>query len=36
MENAMIADSRMFHFDTAVLLRFLDRNAEQPVAQDPR
>jgi uncharacterized protein YciI/ketosteroid isomerase-like protein len=27
MENAKIADSRMFHFDTAALLRFLERNA---------
>jgi uncharacterized protein len=36
MENAKIADSRMFHFDTAALLRFLDRNAEQPVSQVPQ
>jgi uncharacterized protein len=35
MENAQIVDSRMFHFDTAALLRFLDRNAEQPVSQVP-
>ena len=36
MPNAKIADSRMFHFDTAALLYFLDRNAEQPVSQVPR
>lgn len=36
MQNAKIADSRMFHFDTAALLRFLDRNAEQPVSQVPQ
>jgi ketosteroid isomerase-like protein/uncharacterized protein YciI len=33
MENAKIADSRMFHFDTAALLRFLERNAERPASQ---
>jgi uncharacterized protein len=27
LKNAKITDSRMFHFDTAALLRFLDRNA---------
>jgi uncharacterized protein len=36
MENAKIADSRMFHFDTAALLHFLDRIAEQPVSQVPQ
>jgi ketosteroid isomerase-like protein len=36
LKNAKIADSRMFHFDTAALLRFLNRNAEQPVAQVPQ
>jgi hypothetical protein len=33
MENAKIIDSRMFHFDTAALLRFLERNAERPPSQ---
>jgi uncharacterized protein YciI/ketosteroid isomerase-like protein len=28
METTKIIDSRMFHFDTAALLRFLDRNPE--------
>jgi uncharacterized protein len=32
MENAKIADSRMFHFDTAALLRFLERNGARPVS----
>jgi ketosteroid isomerase-like protein/uncharacterized protein YciI len=36
MENAKIADSRMFHFDTAALLRFLERNAERPAPQGVR
>jgi uncharacterized protein YciI/ketosteroid isomerase-like protein len=36
MENAKVADSRMFHFDTAALLRFLERNAERSGAQVPR
>jgi hypothetical protein len=35
MENAKIADSRMFHFDTAALLRFLERNAERAASQVP-
>jgi len=30
MENARIVDSRMFHFDTAALLRFLERNVARP------
>jgi len=33
MEKAKVADSRMFHFDTALLLRFLERNAERPASQ---
>src|SRR5262245_49154123 len=33
MENAKIADSRMFHFDTAALLRFLERSATRPSSQ---
>jgi hypothetical protein len=36
MENAKVADSRMFHFDTAALLRFLERNAERSESQVPR
>src|SRR5215813_692400 len=36
MENEKVADSRMFHFDTAALLRFLERNAERPASQAPR
>jgi len=36
IENAKIADSRMFHFDTAALLRFLERNAELPASQLPQ
>src|ERR1700730_2633097 len=35
MENTKIIDSRMFHFDTAALLRFLERNAERRVPQVP-
>jgi uncharacterized protein len=35
MDNAKITDSRMFHFDTAALLRFLERNFEQPASQVP-
>jgi uncharacterized protein len=35
MENTKIIDSRMFHFDTAALLRFLERNAEPRVPQVP-
>ena len=35
MENARVADSRMFHFDTAALLRFLERNPEQAALQVP-
>jgi uncharacterized protein YciI/ketosteroid isomerase-like protein len=33
MENAKIADSRMFHFDTAALLLFLERNPQRPAPQ---
>ena len=33
MENAKIADSRMFHFDTAALLRFLECSAARPSSQ---
>jgi uncharacterized protein YciI len=33
LENAKITDSRMFHFDTAALLRFLERNAERAAPQ---
>ena len=36
MENANVADSRMFHFDTAALLGFLERNAERSASQVPR
>src|SRR5215831_9163124 len=36
MENEKVADSRMFHFDTAALLRFLGRNTERPASQAPR
>jgi len=36
MENAKIANSRMFHFDTAVLLRFLERNVAGPASHLPR
>ena len=36
MENEKVADSRMFHLDTAALLRFLERNAERPASQAPR
>jgi uncharacterized protein len=36
MENAKIADSRMFHFDTAALLRFLERNDERSASQLPQ
>jgi uncharacterized protein len=36
MENAKIADSRMFQFDTAALLRFLERNAARPASQPPQ
>jgi uncharacterized protein YciI/ketosteroid isomerase-like protein len=35
MENTKIIDSRMFHFDTAALLRFLEHNAERPASQAP-
>jgi ketosteroid isomerase-like protein/uncharacterized protein YciI len=35
MENARIADSRMFHFDTAALLRFLERNVASPASHVP-
>jgi uncharacterized protein YciI/ketosteroid isomerase-like protein len=35
MENTKIIDSRMFHFDTAAMLRFLERNAERRVPQVP-
>jgi len=36
MENAKIANSRMFHFDTAALLRFLERNVAGPASHLPR
>jgi len=36
MENAKVADSRMFHFDTAALLGFLECNAERSASQVPR
>ena len=36
MENAKIADSRMFYFDTAALLRFLERNVAGPASHLPR
>jgi uncharacterized protein len=36
MEHEKVADSRMFHLDTAALLRFLERNAERPASQVPR
>src|SRR5215475_14548403 len=36
MENEKVADSRMFHFDAAALLRFLERNAKRPVSQASR
>jgi uncharacterized protein YciI/ketosteroid isomerase-like protein len=36
MENAKIADSRMFHFDTAALLRFLERNVAGPTSHVPQ
>jgi hypothetical protein len=35
MKNTKIIDSRMFYFDTAALLRFLERNAEPRVPQVP-
>jgi uncharacterized protein len=35
MENAKVTDSRMFHFDTAALLRFLERNAARAASQVP-
>jgi ketosteroid isomerase-like protein len=35
IENSKIADSRMFHFDTAALLHFLERNAERPAKKVP-
>jgi uncharacterized protein YciI/ketosteroid isomerase-like protein len=36
MENAKIANSRMFHFDTAALLRFLERNVAGPASHLPQ
>jgi ketosteroid isomerase-like protein len=36
MENAKIADSRMFYFDTAALLRFLERNVAGPASYLPQ
>jgi uncharacterized protein len=33
MEHAKITDSRMFQFDTAALLLFLERNAARPASQ---
>ena len=35
MKNARIADSRMFHFDTAALLCFLERNVVNPASHMP-
>ena len=35
MQHAKITDSRMYHFDTAALLRFLERNSERPASQVP-
>ena len=35
MENAKIADSCMFHFDTATLLCFLERNIVSPASHVP-
>jgi len=35
-ENATIANSRMFHFDTDALLRFLERNVAGPASYLPR
>ena len=36
MENAKIANSRMFHFDTAALLRFLERNVAGQASHLPQ
>ena len=36
MENAKIANSRMFHFETAALLRFLERNVAGPASYLPQ
>jgi ketosteroid isomerase-like protein len=36
VENAKIANSRMFHFDAAALLRFLERNVAGPASHLPR
>src|SRR5262245_20679633 len=36
MENEKVAYSRMFHLDTAALLRFLERNAERAASQASR
>jgi hypothetical protein len=36
MENAKIANSRMFHFETAALLRFLERNVAGLASHLPR
>jgi hypothetical protein len=36
MENAKIVDSRMFHFDTAALLGFLERNVASPASHQPQ
>src|SRR5579859_7210548 len=33
MEDGKITDSRMYHFDTAALLRFLERNSGRPASQ---
>src|SRR5262245_18052259 len=35
LKNAKIADSRMFHFDTAALLRFLQCNVVSPASHVP-
>jgi len=35
-ENATIANSRMFHFDTDALLRFLERNVAGPASHLPQ
>jgi uncharacterized protein YciI/ketosteroid isomerase-like protein len=36
MEHTKIANSRMFHFDTAALLRFLERNVAGPASHLPQ
>jgi hypothetical protein len=36
MEHTKIANSRMFHFDTAALLRFLERNVAGSASHLPQ